>query len=78
VTSITVFYGIVISMYHNDHGWPHLHARYAGRRAALSLDGELLHGKLPTRVLRLVREWMAEHQHELNEKLGARATAPGP
>jgi hypothetical protein len=67
VSRISAFYGIVILMYHNEHGPPHFHARYAGRKAALTLEGELLHGQLPPRVLRLVREWAAEHPDELRE-----------
>lgn len=51
---ISFFYGIAIWMYWNEgaHARPHFHARYAGRVASISLDGELIAGSLPTVRLR--------------------------
>ncbi|HHG85052.1 MAG TPA: DUF4160 domain-containing protein [Bacteroidetes bacterium] len=47
---IAMFYGIIISMYYFDnhkHKMPHIHVKYQGQEAVLSLpDGELLEGKL--------------------------------
>ncbi len=63
---ISEFYGIVIEMYYSDHPPPHFHARYAGDEATIVISsGELLAGSLPGRALRLVREWLDEHQTEL-------------
>jgi len=64
---ISAFYGIVISMYHDDHLPPHFHADHAGRGAAFSLDGELLVGEIHPRAARLVREWAGQHLEELEE-----------
>jgi hypothetical protein len=33
VPEISRFYGIVVSMYFNDHGTPHFHARYGDAEA---------------------------------------------
>jgi hypothetical protein len=64
---ISFFYGIGIWMYWNEgaHMRPHFHARCAGHQASVSLDGEIIVGWLPTRALRMVREWAALHEDEL-------------
>jgi hypothetical protein len=66
--SISRFYGITIMMYYNDHGRPHFHATYEGRRYKafiwpLAFEGE----SPPSRVRSLVLEWAAMHQKELWE-----------
>jgi hypothetical protein len=66
--TISVFYGIVIAMFHNDHDPPHIHARYAERRGRIAIvTGEPLHGNLPARATRLVKEWTELHREELEE-----------
>jgi uncharacterized protein DUF4160 len=68
VPRISEFYGIVIYMYHNEHGPPHCHAVYAEWKAAFSLDdGRILEGSLPARACRMVRKWISLHQVELAE-----------
>ena len=63
---LSAFYGIVIAMYHREHGVPHFHAIYAGRRASIAIDTlEILGGSLPDRALRLIREWAELHRDEL-------------
>ncbi|MCE2437896.1 MAG: DUF4160 domain-containing protein [Candidatus Latescibacteria bacterium] len=63
---ISRFYGIIISMYYDDHNPPHFHARYGGSRAAIEIPTlRVLDGKLPPRVLGLVVEWASQHQPEL-------------
>jgi hypothetical protein len=63
---ISEFYGIVIAMFHNDHGRPHFHARYADHEAkVLIATGEIIVGSLPVRAARLVRVWTRLHRHEL-------------
>jgi Domain of unknown function (DUF4160) len=64
---ISFFYGIGIWMYWNEgsHQRPHFHARYAGHQASVAFDGEIIVGWLPARALRLVRDWAALHQPEL-------------
>ena len=34
---ISRFYGIIISMYYDDHNPPHFHARYGGSRATIEI-----------------------------------------
>ena len=65
---VSRFFGIVIAMHHNDHAPPHFHARYAGRKAVVSIEPpEVLHGRLPPRVLGLVVEWATIHRVELKD-----------
>ncbi len=54
---VSEFYGLVIRMYHNEHGPPHFHVECAGKKASITFDGRILRGELPPRALRLVREW---------------------
>ena len=61
-----MFYGIVIEMYFADHPPAHFHARYSGDEALIVIaTGEVFAGFLPSRALRLVREWLDEHRDEL-------------
>jgi hypothetical protein len=66
VPRISEFYGIVIEMFFSDHPPPHFHARYAGDEALIVIEtGEVFAGSLPSRALRLVRDWLDEHRDEL-------------
>ncbi len=66
--TISVFYGIVIAMFFNDHDPPHFHARYAESHARVAIaTGDLLDGDLPPRAVRLVKEWTELHRDELEE-----------
>ncbi len=60
------FYGIVMSIFFMDHGIPHVHARYGGFEASISIaNGVVLGGRLPRSELRLVREWILLNQADL-------------
>ncbi len=60
------FYGIVISIYYNDHGPPHFHARYGSDQAMIAMDNlTVLQGRLPPRAHGLVIEWAARRNPEL-------------
>lgn len=62
---ISIFFGIVIRMYHREHG-PHFHASYQGFEALVVIaDGSVFAGSLPRKALRLVQEWAAAHREEL-------------
>src|SRR5690348_1234584 len=64
---ISAFYGIVIYMYWNekDHPVAHFHAYHAGRRASVSINGEVLAGHLESRALQFVQEWAKLRQDEI-------------
>lgn len=41
---LSMFYGIIIRMYFDDHNPPHFHAEYQGYKAQFDMDGNLLKG----------------------------------
>jgi hypothetical protein len=52
---LTRFFGIIISMYYNDHSPPHFHAKYVDKQASIRIDdGYVIAGNLGARALRLV------------------------
>ena len=60
------FFGIVISMFYDDHDPPHFHATYGGKSVKISIKGpKLLKGKFSKRGLRLVLEWAKKNQNKL-------------
>jgi len=66
--TISVFYGIVIQMFWQDHAQPHFHALYAEYEALIDLrDLRVMRGSLPRRAMALVLEWATEHRDELME-----------
>jgi hypothetical protein len=65
---ISVFFGIIIRMFHNEHAPPHFHASYQGFEALIRIDdGSILIGSLPKKAQRLVQEWADRHRAELME-----------
>jgi hypothetical protein len=66
VPRISSFYGITIAMYFDDHAPPHFHVIYAGHEASVRLvDLSIMEGTLPSRAIRLVRQWARLHAAEL-------------
>ncbi|HEY2955502.1 MAG TPA: DUF4160 domain-containing protein [Candidatus Eisenbacteria bacterium] len=63
---VSRFFGIVISMYFDDHWPPHFHARYGESDAVIAIESlGTLRGALPGRARDLVVEWATEHRDEL-------------
>jgi hypothetical protein len=68
--TISMFYGIVIQMYWQDHDPAHFHVRYGGDQAVIAIDsGQVMRGGLPSRALALVRERTDLQRNELLEDL---------
>jgi len=68
VPEICRFFGIVVTMYYNDHSPEHFHAKYGASRVVIGLaDLTVLRGALPPRALGLVMEWAVQHRGELME-----------
>ena len=67
--AISMFYGIIVSMYflnNRRHHRPHVHARYQDDEAVVAIDdSELLEGELPPGKMRLVQAWIEIHRDEL-------------
>ena len=67
--TLSVFYGIIITMYREvggRHNVPHFHAEYQGEEAAVTFDGEILEGSLPKKKMHLVTAWAHIHQEDLH------------
>lgn len=65
---ISMFFGIIIRMYaeaNERHHKPHIHAEYSGQEVVITLDGEVLHGKLPPNKLDMLNVWMRIHREDL-------------
>lgn len=65
---ISVFFGIKVSMYYNDHIPPHFYAEYNDEKAIIDiLKSRVIKGALPAKQLKLVLAWTVIHQDELME-----------
>lgn len=64
--TISVFYGIFIRMYYDDHPPPHFHAYYEDFEVQISIKTlEVLNGSFPPRALGMVIEWAFQYRKEL-------------
>lgn len=64
--AISMFFGIVIKMFYNDHDPVHFHAEYQGMRGKFDLSGNPLAGNLDSRTaLRLIKLWARLHENEI-------------
>jgi phosphomannomutase len=62
------FFGIIITMYFDEHNPPHFHARYGEYKMEVAIETlSVLAGKFPPRALGLVTEWAVQHREELLE-----------
>ncbi|MDR0867897.1 MAG: DUF4160 domain-containing protein [Planctomycetota bacterium] len=60
------FFGVVITMYADDHNPPHFHATYGDDEALFDMvNGVFLKGNLPAKEARLVLAWYEIHREEL-------------
>ena len=66
---ISMFYGVIISLYFLDtkeHKAPHIHAQYQDEEVVVSIpDGVVLSGKLTPAKLKLVQAWIEIHKDDL-------------
>lgn len=64
--TISIFYGIVIQMFWNEHAPPHFHALYAENEVLIDIQTlAVIRGKMPKRALALILEWAFLHRTEL-------------
>jgi hypothetical protein len=66
--TLSRFYGIAIKMYFRqvEHNPPHIHAVYGEYVGVFSLEPiEQIEGDLPSKAVKLVNEWISQHQDEL-------------
>lgn len=66
--TISVFYGIIIQMFWNDHAPPHFHALYGEFEVLVDIQTmAIIRGKMPRRALALVLEWAVQYRDQLLE-----------
>jgi hypothetical protein len=75
---ISRFFGIIVTLYYDDHVPAHFHVLYGSQRAIVGIESlAVLEGNLSPRVRGLVVEWAALHRDELREDWNlARQHAP--
>jgi hypothetical protein len=77
--TVSRFFGISIKMFFAEHNPPHFHAVYGEQLGWVNIRTlELIKGDLSPRVLRLVKEWAAEHQQELLDMWETKEFKPLP
>ena len=65
---ISSFFGIVISMFYDDHNPPHFHARYGEFQSTFDIQNlSMLKGNLPRRAQGLILDWAELRQKDLLE-----------
>ena len=65
---ISVFFGIRVTMYYDDHNPPHFHADYNDKKVIVDIQqGRVLKGAFPSKQLKYVLAWADIHQDELME-----------
>jgi hypothetical protein len=66
---ISMFYGLIVSMYYlnnKKHHLPHIHVKYQDQEAVFSIkSGEILEGELPPNKRKLVEAWIEIHKEDL-------------
>ena len=69
MATISMFYGIIISMFFKDnrqHSLPHIHVKYQNNNAIFSIpDGDIIEGDIKKPQIRLVQAWITLHADEL-------------
>lgn len=66
--TLSMFYGIIITMYREvsgKHSLPHFHAEYQGEEVVVDFEGKIIEGRIPNKKLKLVLAWAEIHNEEL-------------
>ncbi len=63
MAEICRFYGIIIYMYGFDHNPPHF--IYGDFECIMYLDGYIVEGKAPSKVIKRVEKWTKLHKKEI-------------
>lgn len=68
MATISMFFGIVITMFYNEHGPPHFHAEYQGQRGIFDFDGNMTRGNMRSKTAKsMIRSWAKLHHDELEK-----------
>ena len=65
---VSMFFGIIIRMFYNEHNPPHFHADYQGQKGMFDFNGNLIKGNFKSKTAKkLLKEWALLHTSELNK-----------
>lgn len=65
---VSMFFGIIIRMFYNEHNPPHFHAEYQGQVGVFDFDGKMTEGSMRSKTARrLIRDWAKLHREELEQ-----------
>jgi hypothetical protein len=65
---ISRFFGMIITMYWDEHNPPHFHVKYGSETATINIKNlKITKGGLSRRALGLVLDWAELHQEQLLE-----------
>ena len=63
---VSMFFGIIIRMFYNDHNPPHFHAEYQGTEGLFDFNGRMLQGTVRSSIAKgLIKKWAKLHKDEL-------------
>lgn len=72
------FYGMIVYLYWKDHAPPPFHVVYGDEEVLLLIDSwQVYAGSIPSRALKMVREWAEKHKSE-NKTAWGEAVAGKP
>ena len=63
---VSLFYGIRVTMYYDDHNPPHFHAEYNGNKVLVDIENaRVINGSFPSRQLKLILAWAVIYHDQL-------------
>ena len=63
---ISLFFGIAVRMFYNEHEPAHFHVEHQGQLAKFDFDGRVIAGAIRSKTARrLIRQWAVLHRREL-------------
>jgi len=65
--AVFIIQGILIYMYAFDHNPPHIHVRCNDGSFTITIKDRIIEGKTRVRVLKIVNDFIDEHESELME-----------
>ena len=65
--TISMFYGIAITMNFSEHNPPHFHANYQEYEIIVEIKTGNVKGTMSKRALKMIFEWLELHKSELLE-----------
>ena len=65
MAEISRFLGVIIYMYGFDHNPPHFHFAYGEYEAVMYINDGVVEGKMPSKIVKMVAEWLNLHKEEL-------------